>query len=146
MGKGQASSWLVDWLIMSMGWDVSEPRPPTGLLFIPRVICERGEPWWWWWWWRWWRWCRLGKLLTCPPGLSGNPTSRDIWERVGGTDEGENFAYQYLRYVNGFLTSRKILRHGAPGFTSHPKEGVLLIIIYASSYKNTNRVAREFSH
>jgi hypothetical protein len=24
-----------------------------------------------------------GKLLSCPPELSGNPTSRDIWERVG---------------------------------------------------------------
>jgi hypothetical protein len=24
-------------LIMSMGWDVLDPRPPTGLLFIPRV-------------------------------------------------------------------------------------------------------------
>jgi len=30
----------------------------------------------------------LGKLLTHPPELSGNPTSRDIWERVGGMDEG----------------------------------------------------------
>jgi hypothetical protein len=25
--------------------------------------------------------------LTCLPELSGNPTSRDIWERVGGMDE-----------------------------------------------------------
>jgi hypothetical protein len=25
---------------------VSELRPPTGLLFIPRVICEHGELWW----------------------------------------------------------------------------------------------------
>jgi hypothetical protein len=25
-----------------------------------------------------------GKLLTCPPELSGNVTSRDIWERGGG--------------------------------------------------------------
>jgi hypothetical protein len=32
-------------LLMSMGWDyVSELRPPMGLLFIPRVICEYGEP------------------------------------------------------------------------------------------------------
>jgi hypothetical protein len=28
-----------------------------------------------------------GKLLTRPPELSGNPTSRDIWERVGEMDE-----------------------------------------------------------
>jgi hypothetical protein len=25
---------------------VSEPRPPTGLLFIPQVIYKHGEPWW----------------------------------------------------------------------------------------------------
>jgi hypothetical protein len=32
------SYWLIDWLIM-MGWDyVSELRPPTGLLFLPRVM------------------------------------------------------------------------------------------------------------
>jgi hypothetical protein len=29
----------------------------------------------------------LGKLLTRPPELSGHPTSRDIWERLGGMDE-----------------------------------------------------------
>jgi hypothetical protein len=29
-----------------------------------------------------------------------------------------NFAYQHLWYVNGSLTCRKILRHGASGFTS----------------------------
>jgi hypothetical protein len=29
-----------------------------------------------------------GKLLTHPPELSGDPTSRDIWERLGGMDEG----------------------------------------------------------
>jgi hypothetical protein len=37
----------------------------------------------------------------------------------------ENFAYQCLKYVNGSVTRCKILRHGASGFTSHPKEGVL---------------------
>jgi hypothetical protein len=29
-----------------------------------------------------------GKLLTRPPELSGNPTNRDSWERVGGMAEG----------------------------------------------------------
>jgi hypothetical protein len=29
-----------------------------------------------------------GKLLTHPPKLSGNPTSRAIWEQVGGIHEG----------------------------------------------------------
>jgi hypothetical protein len=34
-------------MIMSMGWGyVSELRIPTGLLFIPQVIYECGEPWW----------------------------------------------------------------------------------------------------
>jgi hypothetical protein len=41
----------------ALGWMdggyVSELRPPTSLLFIPRVICEHGEP-------RWWSWCQLG--------------------------------------------------------------------------------------
>jgi hypothetical protein len=32
-------------LFMSMGWDYdSELRPPTGLLFIPQMIYEYGEP------------------------------------------------------------------------------------------------------
>jgi hypothetical protein len=29
------------------------------------------------------------KLLTRPPDLSGNPTSKDIWKRVRGMDEGK---------------------------------------------------------
>jgi hypothetical protein len=70
-----------------------------------------------------------GKLLTRPPELSGNSASRDIWDRVGGMGEGVSFACQYLRYVNGPLTCRKILQHGASGFASHPKEGVLRIFI-----------------
>jgi hypothetical protein len=31
------------------------------------------------------------------------------------------FAYQYLKYLKGSLTRRKILRHGTSGFASHPK-------------------------
>jgi hypothetical protein len=41
----------------------------------------------------------------------------------------ENFAYQYLKYLKGSFTCRKILRHGASGFTSHPKKGVLHVFI-----------------
>jgi hypothetical protein len=41
------SAIILDWLIM-MVWDyVSELRPPTGLFFIRRMICEHGELWWW---------------------------------------------------------------------------------------------------
>jgi hypothetical protein len=41
-------------------------------------------------------------------------------------DEGVRiFPYQYLKYLTGSLTCRKILRLGTPGFASHPKEGVL---------------------
>jgi hypothetical protein len=36
---------------------------------------------------------------------------------------------QCLWYVNGSFTYLKILRHGASNFTSHPKEGVLRIVI-----------------
>jgi hypothetical protein len=45
----------------------------------------------------------------------------------------ENFAYQYLKYLKGPLTCRKILRHGTSGFTSHPKQGVLRIFIALKS-------------
>jgi hypothetical protein len=37
----------------------------------------------------------------------------------------ENFTYQYLKYLKGSLTCRKILRHGISGFTSHLEEDVL---------------------
>jgi hypothetical protein len=43
------------------------------------------------------------------------------------------FAYKYLKYLNGSLTSSKILRHGTSGFNSHPKEGVMWIF---NSLKN----------
>jgi hypothetical protein len=41
-----------------------------GLLFIPQVIYEHGEPWW--------NDIDMGKLLICLPGLSGNPTSSHL--------------------------------------------------------------------
>jgi hypothetical protein len=54
-------------MMMSTGLDnVSELRPPPGLLFIPQDMYEHGEP------------CRnyinRGKLLIRPAELSENPT------------------------------------------------------------------------
>jgi hypothetical protein len=63
------------WLIMSIAWDVSEPRPPTPGWCVNVESHGDGN-------------AGRGKLLTRPLELSGNPTSRDIWERVEGMDEG----------------------------------------------------------
>jgi hypothetical protein len=41
----------------------------------------------------------------------------------------ENFAHQYLKYLEGYLTCLKILWHGTSGFTFHPKEGMLRIFV-----------------
>jgi hypothetical protein len=83
----------------------------------------RVEPWWWW--------CRLGdNPWLVLQELSGSPTSRDIWDKSEEwTKEWEFCLLQYLIYLKGSLTCREILRHGTPGFTSHPKKGVLLIFI-----------------
>jgi hypothetical protein len=63
---------------------------------------------------------------SCPPELSGSPTSRDIWEQVGGMDERVRILHiLHLIYVNESLTYLKILRHGASGFNSHPEKGSL---------------------
>jgi hypothetical protein len=37
----------------------------------------------------------------------------------------QNFAYQHLSYLKGYLTCCTILRHWADGFTTRPKEVVL---------------------
>jgi hypothetical protein len=80
MQEKESAGWQFDWLIM-MGWEyVSELRPPTGLFFIPRVICEHGEPWWWW------------RRLEITPDSS----NRAVWQsyhlrhlgKIGGMDEG----------------------------------------------------------
>jgi hypothetical protein len=81
---------LIDWLIM-MGWDyVSELRPPTGLLFIPWVICEHGELGWWWCWLR----------------ITPDSSIRALWQsyqhrqlgQVEGNDKGVRILpIQYLR-------------------------------------------------
>jgi hypothetical protein len=66
------------------GWDyVSELLPPSGLLFIPHVICEHGDPWW---------------VMMQP-----DSSKRALWQfyqqfhlrQVGGIDEiSENFVFQ----------------------------------------------------
>jgi hypothetical protein len=100
---------------------VSELRPPTELLFIPRVICEHGEPRWWWW-------------LRITPESS----TRALWqsyqqrhlEKVGGMDEGVRILpISIWNTSRELLTCRKILWHVTSGFTSHPKESVLRIFI-----------------
>jgi hypothetical protein len=76
---GLTFGFLPDWLIMSMGSEVSEPWLPTGLFLSPRwcvSVDSHGDDdvsW--------------RKLLTRPPELSGSPASRDIWEQVGGMDK-----------------------------------------------------------
>jgi hypothetical protein len=107
-----------------MGWDsVSELLPPTGLLFIHRVMCEHWEPWWWWW----------GRL-----GITPDSSTRAPWQSYPQTHLGQvEGMYDGVRILpisiwntsKESLTCRKILRHGTSGFTSHPKKGVLRIFI-----------------
>jgi hypothetical protein len=68
-------------VLIMMGLDyVSELRPSTGLLFIPRVMCEHGVPWWWW----------------CWLGITSDSSTRAFWQsyqqrhlgQIGGMDEG----------------------------------------------------------
>jgi hypothetical protein len=57
-------------------------------------------------------------------------------DRVGGMEEGVRISrIQYLWYVNGSITSRKILRHETSGVTSHPKKGVLRIFIASAGFE-----------
>jgi hypothetical protein len=67
--------------LIMMGWDyVSELRPPTGLLFISCVICERGTLWLWW----------------CRQEITPDLCTRALWQshqqrhlgKVGGVDGG----------------------------------------------------------
>jgi hypothetical protein len=105
-----------------MGSDyASEMWPPMGLLFIPWAICEHGDPWWW----------------RCQLGTTPHSSTRALWQsyqqtqlgQVGGMDRVRILPIQYLRYLKGSLTCRKILWCGTFGFTYHPKEGVLRIFI-----------------
>jgi hypothetical protein len=112
-------------IIMSMGWDyVCELWPQTGLLFISQMIYEHGEPWW--------NYVTdRGKLLICPPELSGNPTSSHlVASRRNGQKEWEFGLVKYFcSYLHVIFTCQKILWHGASSVTSPLKEGVVWISI-----------------
>jgi hypothetical protein len=98
-----------------------------GPLFHPWVIVMWTIVWWY----------RLGltpvlstRVLWQPSVLSCGPVSRDISGASRRMDEGnEDLVYPSLSDFKRYLTCRKILRHGTSGFTSHPKEGVLLTFI-----------------
>jgi hypothetical protein len=93
----------------------------TGLLFVARVNVS-GEPWRWWY--------QLGINPDLSIRARWQSYQERYMERVGGMDEWIRILYiQYLWYVKGSLTCRKILRHGTSGFTSYPKEVVLRIFI-----------------
>jgi hypothetical protein len=106
-----------------MGWDWRlRTAAITGLLFISRMNVSVGAV----------------VVIMMPAGSNSWLVYRALWqsyqqrhlERVGGMDEEMRISrIQYLWYVNGSFTCRKILRHGTSGFTSHPKEGVLRIFI-----------------
>jgi hypothetical protein len=84
-----------------MGWDyVSELRPPTGLLFIPRIIREHGEPWWW---------SCQDKFWLVHQSSLAVLQAETYWASRRNGRRSENFAYQYLKYLKGSLTCRKIL-------------------------------------
>jgi hypothetical protein len=51
--------------------------------------------------------------------------------KAGGTGKGTNFALRSISFIlrRNLLTLRRLLRHGADGFTFPPKEDVLRIFI-----------------
>jgi hypothetical protein len=81
------------------------------------------------WVWRAMWWCWLGRT----PDSSTRALRQFYQQRHLGASRRNgrsgNLAYWYLRYVNRSLICRKILQHGAYGFTSHPKEGMLWIFV-----------------
>jgi hypothetical protein len=72
-----------------------------------------------------------GKLLILPPKLFGNPTSSHLATKQEDLAKEMNLALRgvFVHTSKGFLTCRKVLWHGANGFTSPPKKDVLRIFI-----------------
>jgi hypothetical protein len=74
-----------------------------------------------------------------------SPTSRDISYRVGGMGNGRMSEVFNINMSTDLLTFNKILRQGTSGFTSHPKEGVLWIVI-AFKIHRLGRVLTPWGH
>jgi hypothetical protein len=110
-----------------MGWDLRlRSAASTGLFFNPGWLwcgpCYDGIFW--------------GKFVNCLPQCSGrhqysgSPVSRDIsWQSRKLGEGNVNLVYPSPWDFKRSLTRRNILRHGTSGFTSHPKERVLIICI-----------------
>jgi hypothetical protein len=122
---------LIDWLIMLMG-----VRPTLncghkrGLLFIPQVIYEYGEPWWddndg------------RGKLLARPPDALSQ-SYQHIHLRASRRNGWKEWGFCLVSisvHTCDFFTCHKTSQHGASDFTSHPKEGVLRILSPLKVYR-----------
>jgi hypothetical protein len=68
--------------------------------------------------------------LICPPELYANPTSSHLVAKQEKRGEGnDEFGLRLFIIQSEFFTCSKILRQGADGFTSLPKEGELRISI-----------------
>jgi hypothetical protein len=111
---------LLDWLIM-MGWDYVSNATTKGPIVHPP-----GDKW---------AWTAMLMMLVGDNSWIAHQSSVEVLQAdTSGANRrnrrrSENFSYQYLRYLKGCLTCRKVLRHGTSGFTSHSKEGVLRIFI-----------------
>jgi hypothetical protein len=105
-----------------MGWDyVSKLRPPVGLLLIPKVIHEHGEPWWS---------DSAGEnsLFIHHSFLAILPAESSS-SKAGGTGE-VSYEFDLTKY-GGFLTCHKIWQHGADSVTSPRRKACVLRIFIA---------------
>jgi hypothetical protein len=94
----------VEWLIV-MGWDWLRTVVTNGPTVHPS-----GDTWAW-----------RAMMMMIPAGITPDSSTRALWQsyqqrhlgKVRGMDEGMRIQrIQYLRYINRFLTCRKIFRHG----------------------------------
>jgi hypothetical protein len=90
--KYSQMGWFTNWLrIYYDGWDyVSGLRPPTGLLFVPRVMILAAD----------------NSLLVHHSSLAVLPAEISRTSRRNRR-RSENFAYQYLKYLKVFLHAVK---------------------------------------